>query len=865
MATKITWEDKEGIQNDASIARKNKVMDDDMNEIKQTVNNNADELIEAQENIENLQGGQETAGADIKNLRSRVSILETENTTNKSDISSLKSDNTTNKENILTLQEQVSNKVDKVEGKGLSTNDYTTEEKQKLAGLKNYDDTEIKQNIADIKKEQEEQNANIENNTTKNKEQDELISKLKSALINVETEEAKSLHIEDASEVPAQLKVLGNQEQETREGYNLLNSSLFDLSEVSNYATFNKEDGTITFNGTVNADINIRSLRKQTIKGTGKENIVIKTLGGSLNGTLRLVAQDTDYGNIQYAQIGTSSYTNKLTENIEYNIFSITITSGTVMNNLKLGFMIVNNSDLNKEYEPYGAMPSPDYLSEVVCLGSNKNLFDEDNYIENLTINTDGTFKDDSSFKIIKIPVKSNTVYTLSRSAVEESTANIVYGTSDVEPSANATCTYKILHYNITEIQIETTENTKYICIRKTKANTDYRLFVDFKIEEGDMATSYSPYGQGSTKISKINENLFDSKKYTETTINSRQLSINEVGNVVVNGESQSNSNFEQMISLTATDNTYILIKKLSGSLSGGEVQFVFIDNVNNIKDVQTAVIDSSTDVSVVKLTPGVTYTIARVSVRANVSCTNLELGLQIKLNDDTDTFTSHEEKSVILSIQQEMLEGDYFVKEEDGWKEVHNYSKEIFDGTEQFTVSSLKNTRMVLPIANAKQNPDEILAVSNSFLGVTYNQAQENKLINAICVNNGYLSIDTDGITNVSEFKQTLADKYNAGNPVYIYYKEATPTKLPCTPEQSAVLDEIDNLDLFEGVNNIITAENIALLQAIYIANAQKYVDKEISDIKEQINTINELLSTTGTSSLLLDNLQTDLESEVM
>ena len=39
-------------------------------------------------------------------------------------------------------------KVDKVTGKGLSTNDYTTEEKTKLAGLKNYDDTEIRQEIA---------------------------------------------------------------------------------------------------------------------------------------------------------------------------------------------------------------------------------------------------------------------------------------------------------------------------------------------------------------------------------------------------------------------------------------------------------------------------------------------------------------------------------------------------------------------------------------------------------------------------------------------------------------------------------------------------------------------------------------------
>lgn len=38
----------------------------------------------------------------------------------------------------------VANKVDKVAGKGLSTNDYTTTEKNKLAGLSNYNDTEVR-------------------------------------------------------------------------------------------------------------------------------------------------------------------------------------------------------------------------------------------------------------------------------------------------------------------------------------------------------------------------------------------------------------------------------------------------------------------------------------------------------------------------------------------------------------------------------------------------------------------------------------------------------------------------------------------------------------------------------------------------
>ena len=42
------------------------------------------------------------------------------------------------------------NKVDKIEGKALSTNDYTNEDKEKLVSLKNYDDTEIRSKIEEI-------------------------------------------------------------------------------------------------------------------------------------------------------------------------------------------------------------------------------------------------------------------------------------------------------------------------------------------------------------------------------------------------------------------------------------------------------------------------------------------------------------------------------------------------------------------------------------------------------------------------------------------------------------------------------------------------------------------------------------------
>lgn len=43
--------------------------------------------------------------------------------------------------------ELIEGKVDRQPGKGLSTNDYTTEEKNKLAGLTNYSDSEVRELI----------------------------------------------------------------------------------------------------------------------------------------------------------------------------------------------------------------------------------------------------------------------------------------------------------------------------------------------------------------------------------------------------------------------------------------------------------------------------------------------------------------------------------------------------------------------------------------------------------------------------------------------------------------------------------------------------------------------------------------------
>ena len=71
------------------------------------------------------------------------------------------------------------------------------------------------------------------------------------------------------------------------------------------------------------------------------------------------------------------------------------------------------------------------------------------------------------------------------------------------------------------------------------------------------------------------------------------------------------------------------------------------------------------------------------------------------------------------------------------------------------------------------------------------------------------------------------------------IFYKTNL-YKLACTEEQSAILDKLNNLDLFKNTNNIITTEDIALLKLKYVADTKTYIDNQInerlSNIENQI-----------------------------
>ena len=123
------------------------------------------------------------------------------------------------------LDEKLYSKQGKVPGKGLSTNDFTNAYKNKLDGLKNYDDTDIKNSISTI-------NKKIEQIDSKNEEQDSAIEenankleRLKNNQIEDTTELATTIEIQDSANVEAKINIQGNTEQKQLSGKNKVRGS----------------------------------------------------------------------------------------------------------------------------------------------------------------------------------------------------------------------------------------------------------------------------------------------------------------------------------------------------------------------------------------------------------------------------------------------------------------------------------------------------------------------------------------------------------------------------------------------------------------------------------------------------------------
>ena len=262
------------------------------------------------------------------------------------------------------------------------------------------------------------------------------------------------------------------------------------------------------------------------------------------------------------------------------------------------------------------------------------------------------------------------------------------------------------------------------------------------------------------------------------------------------------------LLSKPSTSTSFTLINKATGKSINSSVNFGnFQTYALNTKYERTFTAEEDIEVS--------------YALFGNADSEIFEFQLWAEYNELTD-YTKHEEESYVLYIQKEMLQKDDFVKEADGWKEVHAYGKSIITENADIVLSSATVDYIEFRINNAL-SPNS----ANNYLN-TYSNLFSNKANNRCTSYDNYLLCRVPAdlkITTVEEFKEILQE-----NNLVVYYKLAAQVKLACTEEQSAVLEELNNLDLFEGVNNIITTEDIALLKLKYSLDVKTYIDNLIT-----------------------------------
>ena len=249
---------------------------------------------------------------------------------------------------------------------------------------------------------------------------------------------------------------------------------------------------------------------------------------------------------------------------------------------------------------------------------------------------------------------------------------------------------------------------------------------------------------------------------------------------------------------------------------------------------------------------------------------------IQIEENNIATEYIEHEQQVTTFPLQegQKMYEGSYLA--DDG---IHHKRKQIeLDGTENWDIGSTTSLRysIRLGLQDIKLKTTNLTTgiLSNCFLPdgssenstgyedkFTFRQANGSKNLWFFVPKNFFTTTTSTEI--LAEWKAYLSAQKTAETPVIVEYPLAEETIEAYTEEQQTADNQLQNAKTYKTVTNVFT-EN-AELEMEYIAHTKTYVDNEINSVKEQLNTIKELLSTTTTSAMLLDNMQTDLESEVL
>ena len=757
-------------------------------------------------------------------------------------------------------------------------NPETNTEKFDIDNYLNGNWDKIDKNVGEV-------NTNISNINSKNKEQDTNIEQLqentetssnKIAELEKELKEAQEdfyqasirgqasgeyIHVEDSSNCRAKIGIGGNHEQETRSGKNKIDLAKCQIKTYNGITSvYNKENNSITFNGTCTAD-NTSFHIFENGKNVDDNNVLIKNnstllaqyVNGSINGYSRFRLSDENWGDKIGLQLSALSSTNKKVY-ATYNDVDATIKylsfrfeKGTILNNFTVQLMLTDKVDT--EYEQYGASPSPDYQSEIESVGSNVNEFDiaavKDGFLNEKT----GEIILNNSWKCSDFIEILNKTYTFGwESSSDYFQVTVCYYDENKKFISGKSYGLRGTFNNTFEV----VSNAKYMKIAySVSVSGELVTREKIKLEKGTVATPWSQHGQGCVKVTKCNKNIFDKDNIT---LSEKSYNLNDNGELISQGSWRVVNYIKVKPNTTYTLSGAMVPNKWTHRISEYDTQRVQVkQNQKTFDGFHTFTTSSTTKYirfNLVFGNNGFDYDLSSIQLEESKKMTTKE---------------QHEEQSYIMPVQQEMLQGDYF--DFDNEKEEHKWIKLIFDGTENWLQSgNTYPTFYISPceIASKFGIPAGLKAFCNYFsqksniwgideIGFDTANLRQDHVDFRFCLGS------SSTITTLEAWKKKLVEMHNSGKPLALYFQILNLNELDFTDEQKAVAKELNNARTYKNVTNL-TTDSKAILSLDYA----KDLETQNQKIQNEIDEIKQLLSTTQTSALLLDNMQTDIESEV-
>lgn len=739
----------------------------------------------------------------------------------------------------------------------------------------------IKTAIETINKKDNEQDEDIKANKETIKEIQAENERLREDIKSIATigeASGENIHIEDSSNSRCEIEIGGNQKQETREGYNLL---ILPASKTENGITFTtNEDGSVTANGTATADASINFVNKEGSPSLSFEAGTYRLTGcpqGGSSTTYRM-GMNLSYNSCDIGDGVTQTIDTAVTNK---NVWLI-VYSGTTVSNLTFYPMLIKGTE-NKPYEQYGASPSLDYPSKVKSVGDNINmLFTNPDDWEQGTI-TDGA--NASSMTRIRtknfIDIIDNEDYYVSISNTQYCFLNIVlYKEDKTYIGQYYSLNNAINGANHLKINLPTDAKKIRVIIRNLDNVSDISPsdieMIKPKLEKSSVATPYSSYNCGSLKTKIGNKNHLSTIPRVTFSLQGIQTTFD--------GEKFTCKG-------TAMYNYFNLVtQRIQQHFKAGTYTFS-----SNMFEKGRACIrfyyeDGTADTYYSNInTKKISFTLKKDAYAYFLMVDGLTVGggdvidciikLQLEDGNTSTEIVKAENQEFVVDVQQPLLEGDTFVRQDGKWYEKHNWKTMSFDGQnmasqaggnfadfkengniarvfeiKDLLISSIRNDifcdklpRQADSMWNGKSTGIQSWQGQNKILISLPFDDVEKKYGQKLTVDN-----------YVTAFYMCLQDEV----PI-ISYPLAEPELIECTETQSKVLDEIYNkAHTYKNITNI-SAES-SEVNPIASVKYLKDPETEHNKLQVQIDEIKQLLSSTETSAMLLNNMQTDLESEV-